>query len=67
MVLSLAAQEPDALAVIANEPAAVGVNKPVAEFTPVPLQVTPAKELTNVKAGEVEQTGATSVMATVGV
>ena len=67
MVLSLAAQAPEALAVIANEPAAVGVNNPVAGFTPVPLQVTPASELTNVNGAEVEHTGATSVMATVGV
>jgi hypothetical protein len=67
MVLSLAAQEPVAIAVIANAPAAVGVNTPVAEFTPVPLQVTPANELTNVNAGAVEHTGATSVMVTVGV
>ena len=67
MVLSLAAQEPVALAVIANAPAAVGVNTPVVGLTPAPLQVTPANELTSVNAGEVEHTGATSVMVTVGV
>ena len=66
-VLSLAVHEPVAVAVIVKDPLTVGVNSPVEGLTPFPLQVTPGNELTKTKDGDVEHTGVTSVMVTVGV